>query len=185
MPKIGADSYNLQSKTRFMLSLPISQIIGDYDSLKDFTLNVTSFSTPEIAAGFTSTSYLGYETPIPNGNRVEEKLLTIRFLVSENLIQYAVMLAWINQVTAAHVATQNLSSKLYTTAQLWFLDSFLKPQIPITYEGLCIARLGSLTVDQTEQDSNPLVCDASFRYVKSELDVVKIITGKAAKPVEN
>lgn len=179
------DAYNLQSKTRFMLSLPVKQIVGDYDSLDNFALNVTSFSTPEISAGFTASSYLGYEVPIPNGNRVEEKLLTIRFLVSESLIQYAVMLAWINQVTAAHVTTQNLSPNLYTTAQLWFLDSFLKPQIPINYEGFCIARLGTLTVDQSDQDSNPLSCDASFRYVKSDLDVVKIITGKAAKPADD
>ena len=184
MSKIGADAYNIQSKTRFLLSLPIKQVIGDYDSLDNFALNVTSFSTPEIAAGFTSTSYLGYEVPVPNGNRVEEKLLTIRFLVSENLIQYAVMLAWINQVTAAHATSQILSPNLYTTAQLWFLDSFLKPQIPISYEGFCIARLGTLTVDQTDQDSSPLSCDASFRYMKSELDVTKIITGKAAKPAE-
>jgi hypothetical protein len=178
MSDIEANSYNLQSKTRFILSLPIDQIIGEYESTKNFKLNVYGFATPEISAGFGSVKYQGYEVPIPNGNRVEEKLLSVRFLVSENLIQYAVMLAWINKITFGGTkieASDLLKDSL--TGNLWMLDAFLKPRIPIKYEGMCIARLGQLVGDQSDQSAAPLSCDASFRYIRSDLDVMKIIAG--------
>jgi len=179
------ESYNLQTKTRFIFNLPIEEVLGDCKNLKDFKLNVQGFSTPEIAAGVVETNYQGYPIPIPNGNRVEDKVLTVRFLVSENLIQYAAMLKWINKVTAfqnrmageenSDISDAEPQAFTMSAASLWVLDSYLKPQIPITYKGLFISRLGQLVFDHEDESGDILTCTASFHYFESALDVNKII----------
>lgn len=183
-------TYNLQTKTRFIFKLPIEEAIGKYASLNDFRLNVQGFSTPEISVGINNTSYKGYSIPIPNGVRSEEKTLTIRFLVSETLIQYVAMLKWMNQITAFDsamdgasyspaIASANASNNnILSAASLWTLDSYLKPNQPITYSGLFISRLGQLIFDQADQDGGIMTCDASFSYFKSDFNIDAILGTK-------
>lgn len=179
-------TYNLQTKTRFIFKLPIEEVIGKYNSLTDFRLNVQGFSTPEISVGTVDASYKGYSIPLPNGVRSEDKMLTIRFLVSETLIQYVAMLKWMNQITAFDAAmegsgyspavvSEGSSNNILSAASLWTLDSYLKPNQPITYSGLFINRLGQLIFDQADQDGGVMTCDASFRYFKSDFNIDAIL----------
>ena len=168
--------YNALTKTRFIMNLDLIPVLGRRKSLENFTLNCFSISTPEIAAGVTYTSYDGYQIPEPNGNRDEEKILRIGFTVSENLIQYAAMLCWINKVTSQFEETNAYGDEIRTTANLFTLDSYLKPtKVPIHYDGIFIGRLGALEFDQQDQSGDIMTCTADFYFFKSHLDYDAIL----------
>lgn len=168
--------YNSLTKTRFIMNIDLIPILGQRKSLENFTLNCFSVSTPEIAAGVAYTSYDGYQIPEPNGNRDEEKILRIGFTVSENLIQYAAMLCWINKVTAQFEETNAYGSEIKTMANLFTLDSYLKPtKVPIHYDGIFIGRLGALEFDQQDQSGDIMTCTADFYFFKSNLDYDAIL----------
>lgn len=173
---VDQNSYNLQSNSRFIFDIPINQILGERANLKNFSLNVFSFDTSEISSGINNIKYNGYEFQIPNGIRIEDKMVNIRFNVSENLLQYAALLEWINRLTAMSMIENAPNfEKLMVTSKLWFPDAMLKTGIFMLYEKMFINRLGGLSFDQSAQDNEHLKCDASFRFFKFTLDIEKIL----------
>ena len=182
MPGIPQESYNSLTKTRFILDLNLEGILGTSGKLSSFLLNCYSVRTPEVIAGVTYQAYCGYKIPIPNGNREDDKVLRISFVVSENMVQYAAMLKWINMVTSnvenseGGESSESLVEKVSTTANLWVLDSYLKPlPTPIAYSGVFICKLGELEFDQTDQGGEIVKCTADFAYFRSEMEIDKLL----------
>ena len=170
------ERYNAQTKTRFMLSMDLSGVLGDSEAVRNMKMNCYGVETPQVTAGVTYTAFNGYKVPIPNGNRDEEKIFSIKFVVSESMVEYAAMLKWINAVTVQVSEDQEVVEDYRVTADLWVLDSYLKPlPVPITYEGMFIGKLGSLDFDQSDQSGDVLKCSADFYYYRSFLDYDRIL----------
>lgn len=168
--------YNSLTKTRFIMQINLDPIFGDLKKLKNFSLNCISVSTPEIVAGVSYQTFQGYSVPIPNGNRDEEKLLRIEFVVSETLLQYAVMLCWINKVTGQFEKTGKYGKEIKTKANIYALDSYLKPSnVPFEYYDIFITRLGSLGFDHSDKSGDIMKCSAEFSFYRSDLDYEKIL----------
>lgn len=176
MDQNEVQTYNSATKTRFILDMDLSPVLGNRNSVKNIRLNCYSASTPEVVSGVTYQGYQGYQIPIPNGNRSEEKILSIGFTVSENLVQYAAMLCWINKITKSLDVSTVVGTEDKIDVNLWILDSYLKPiPTPIKYTGVFIGRCGRLDFDQTDDSGDVLKCSAEFYYASSTMDYDKIL----------
>ena len=63
-------------------------------NLLDYPLNCKSLTFPEFKLGTTKVSFLNYSFDISTRSNITEKKLVISFLLSENWIQYLMLLKW-------------------------------------------------------------------------------------------
>ena len=63
-------------------------------NLLDYPLNCKSLTFPEFKLGTTKVSFLNYSFDISTRSNITEKKLVLSFLLSENWIQYLMLLKW-------------------------------------------------------------------------------------------
>ena len=63
-------------------------------NLLDYPLNCKSLTFPEFKLGTTKVSFLNYSFDISTRSNITEKKLVISFLLSENWLQYLMLLKW-------------------------------------------------------------------------------------------
>ena len=63
-------------------------------NLLDYPLNCKSLAFPEFKLGTTKVSFLNYSFDISTRSNITEKKLVISFLLSENWLQYLMLLKW-------------------------------------------------------------------------------------------
>ena len=171
---INETSYNLSTKDRFVIDIPLDTIM---DSIPATQMNVYGFEIPEIVVGETTTKYMGYEVPIPTGVRADDKTVEIQFNLSANLSQYAVLYAWLVQMTnnLEDDTTNDISTMYGLDINLSILDEGLKEVNLFTFKDCWIHRLGKLILDQSSQDGDVIKCSATLKYREFTFDYGNVL----------
>ena len=180
---IPESSYNLQTDSRAILSIPIQNVLGRHAKLNDFCLNIYRFNTPELTTVTNEVKHNGFNIPIPAGVRRNEQEMDVDFNVSNNIIQYAALYAWIvkfanmygeyDQLNGTDTVVDPLAPVMLSDTvpgELTLLDEYLKPVTNFKYSGMWIQRLGRLKFDQTEQGGKILTCSATIKYFDFDFD---------------
>ena len=83
-----------------MFNIPLGQLFNirnDYikdGNMLDYPLNCKNVSFPEFRMGSQTVTFLNYSVEVSNHSNVTSKELVISFLVSENWLQYLMLLKW-------------------------------------------------------------------------------------------
>lgn len=93
-------TYNLANSTKWIFNIPIGQLFNiqnDYirdGQMLEYPLNCKSIAFPEFRMGSNNLTFLNYSVELSNHSNVTEKQLVITFLISENWLQYLMLLKW-------------------------------------------------------------------------------------------
>lgn len=93
-------TYNNANQTKWIFQLPIGQLFNlklkniSNGNLLDYPLNCKSISFPEFKLGTTKINFLNYGFDISTRSNITEKKLVCTFLMSENWLQYLMLLKW-------------------------------------------------------------------------------------------
>ena len=93
-------TYNISNNTKWIFNIPLAQLFNvKYGNVKngnllDYPLNCKNVTFPEFKMGSTTVSFLNYSFEVSTRSNNSSKELTITFLVSENWLQYLMLLKW-------------------------------------------------------------------------------------------
>ena len=76
-------SLNMAYNTQWIVDIPLKQIDSSVD-LKNFTMNIVSFTLNRLGLGMTTQVYNGVEIQMPNGSEDSDKQFTIEYKLSSN-----------------------------------------------------------------------------------------------------
>ena len=86
-------SLNMAYNTQWIIDIPLKQIDSSVD-LKNFTMNIVSFTLNRLGLGMTTQVYNGVELQMPNGSEESDKQFTIEYKLSSNYTQYLLLMKW-------------------------------------------------------------------------------------------
>lgn len=98
--EIPTNTYNPANTTKWIFNLPLASLFNlkkesyKNGNILDYPLNCKSVQFPEFKLGTTQVSFLNYSFDISTRQNLTQKVLTINFLLSENWLQYLMMLKW-------------------------------------------------------------------------------------------
>jgi hypothetical protein len=98
--EIPTTSYNPANTTKWIFNLPLANLFNlkreayKDGNLLDYPLNCKSVQFPEFKLGTTQVSFLNYSFDVSTRQNLTQKILTVNFLLSENWLQYLMMLKW-------------------------------------------------------------------------------------------
>lgn len=98
--ELPSTTYNPANITKWIFNIPFADLFnlknGAYKdgNLLDYPLNCKSIQFPEFKLGTTQVSFLNYSFDVSTRQNLTQKSLTIYFLLSENWLQYLMLLKW-------------------------------------------------------------------------------------------
>ena len=155
-------SLNMAYNTQWIVDIPLKQIDSSVD-LKNFTMNIVSFTLNRLGLGMTTQVYNGVELQMPNGSEESDKQFTIEYKLSSNYTQYLLLMKWwqknlkvINRIqgkTKAESAKIEQENYFYTDVSLYLLDENKDPVMLITYKDCWLKELGELQLNYEEGEN--------------------------------
>lgn len=102
--QLPLDSYNFANNTKWVFNIPIGHLLNDKrrkqpqrnDFPMEYPLNCKKINFPGFQMGTTKTAFYGYGFELPTGQNISEKTITIQYILSNNWIQYLLLLKWFN-----------------------------------------------------------------------------------------
>ena len=100
--QIPLSNYNFANNTKWIFNIPVAHLLykdqgtNVNDTILECPLNCQKVVFPNFTIGTTTTNYLGYSMNVSTRQNTTDKGLTITFLVSNNWIQYLLLLKWFN-----------------------------------------------------------------------------------------
>lgn len=98
--EIPIQTYNNANTTKWIFNLPIAKLFNlekethKNGQLLEYPLNCQDIRFPEFVLGTTQVSFLNYSFDISTRQNLTKKTLDVKFLLSENWIQYLFLLKW-------------------------------------------------------------------------------------------
>ena len=97
--EIPIADFNFANATKWIFNIPIGRLFqienpdpnGQY---LEYPLNCKSVSFPSFKIGTTKTSFMGYSFDVSTRQNLTEKGITFEFLISNNWLQYMMLLKW-------------------------------------------------------------------------------------------
>lgn len=98
--ELPIQTYNNANTTKWIFNLPIAKLFNTElethktGNLLEYPLNCQDVRFPEFVLGTTQVSFLNYSFDISTRQNLTKKTLDVKFLLSENWIQYLFLLKW-------------------------------------------------------------------------------------------
>ncbi len=98
--ELPIEEYNIANQTKWVFSIPLGRLFNvKYGNVReghllDYPLNCKNVSFPEFRLGSTTVTFLNYSFEVSNHSNVSEKELEVTFVLSDNWLQYLMLLKW-------------------------------------------------------------------------------------------
>jgi hypothetical protein len=139
----------------FLLEIPLA---------KELNYFVQTVDVPGLTMAGVETPYRNVQANVPS-NRIDYDQLNLAFIVDENWANWNYVFEWMKRIRTGNSAI----SDTMTDITLNLVNSNKNLNKIMVFRGAYPTLLGSLPLDSTVVDSNPLVCSLSFRYQDFEL----------------
>lgn len=139
----------------FLLEIPLA---------KELNYFVQTVDVPGLTMAGVETPYRNVQANVPS-NRIDYDQLNLAFIVDENWANWNYVFEWMKRIRTGNSAI----SDTMTDITLNLVNSNKNLNKIMVFRGAYPTLLGTLPLDSTVVDSNPLVCSLSFRYQDFEL----------------
>ena len=139
----------------FLLEIPLA---------KELNYFVQTVDVPGLTMAGVETPYRNVQANVPS-NRIDYDQLNLTFIVDENWANWNYVFEWMKRIRTGNSAI----SDTMTDITLNLVNSNKNLNKIMVFRGAYPTLLGTLPLDSTVVDSNPLVCSLSFRYQDFEL----------------
>jgi hypothetical protein len=111
--------------------------------------------------------------PIPRSGSVEYEELTMQFLVDEDLSNWLEIYNWMMSITTEENFDDiEDAPQHYSDANLFVLNSAMKPNIRIQFKNIIPKNLSGLEFDSTASAPEPLTANVTFQYTSYDIHVI-------------
>ena len=197
--QIPLSNYNFANNTKWIFSIPVAHLLYKNsgtnvgDTILQCPLNCQKVVFPTFTIGTTSTNYLGYSMNVSTRQNTTDKGLTVTFLVSNNWIQYLLLLKWFNlndymnysddaNIDRSYDSTTNNAnldySNPYASTQgpmfpchLYLMDNFNHTMVTINFQKAWLCKLNTVALDYTNTDNTQVTTDFELRYYKMDYQI--------------
>lgn len=197
--QIPISNYNFANNTKWIFSIPMAHLITKDqgtnvdDHILQLPLNCQKVQFPTFTIGTTTTNYMGYSMEMSTRQNTTQKGLTISFLVSNNWLQYLMLMKWfqlndyMNYDQSANIdksydaPTNNANldySNPYASTQgpmfpshLYLLDNFNHRIATFHFSNSWLCRVNTVTLDYTVTDNTQIVTQFELKYYKMDIDI--------------
>ena len=162
MPLISS-AYNLSIGNKWILVIPFKQI-DPSASVDNLTFNLTGINLPEREILAANMPYKGRQFPLPTGVKEDDKIVTVKYMLSSDWHQYRFLNKWYDSLSNDQNAYEGdkLNDVLINTS-IYILSEYKQPMFSIDFEGCWLSNIGGLTLNyQTGQ--RELEHTFRFRY---------------------
>ena len=139
----------------FLLEIPLA---------KELNYFVQTVDVPGLTMAGVETPYRNVQANVPS-NRIDYDQLNLTFIVDENWANWNYVFEWMKRVRTGKSPISDTMSDI----TLNLVNSNKNLNKLLVFRGAYPTLLGTLPLDSTVVDSNPLVCSLSFRYQDFEL----------------
>ena len=139
----------------FLLEIPLA---------KELNYFVQTVDVPGLTMAGVETPYRNVQANVPS-NRIDYDQLNLTFIVDENWANWNYVFEWMKRIRTGNSAISDTMSDI----TLNLVNSNKNLNKIMVFRGAYPTLLGTLPLDSTVVDSNPLVCSLSFRYQDFEL----------------
>ena len=177
------DAHNTSYATgnKWIADIPLSTVSSE---LTDTSLNLVSFSIPEIELTASDFSYMGDTVQIPTGVvNPSNKEITFNYLISGDFSQYLNLWKWVSLMATINppvdVTEQNAGvtdgmtkyARYSIPIRVYLMDEFKKQKLSIKYENAWISNFSSLELDYN-QDQIAINHSFTLKYSRFFLEEV-------------
>ena len=139
----------------FLLEIPLA---------KELNYFVQTVDVPGLTMAGVESPYRNVQANVPS-NRIDYDQLNLTFIVDENWANWNYVFEWMKRIRTGNSAISDTMSDI----TLNLVNSNKNLNKIMVFRGAYPTLLGTLPLDSTVVDSNPLVCSLSFRYQDFEL----------------
>ena len=196
--QIPLSNYNFANNTKWIFNIPVAHLLTKEngtnvdDTILQCPLNCQKVVFPSFTIGTTSVNYGGYSMNVSTRQNTTDKGLTITFLVSNNWIQYLLLLKWFNLNDYMNYSddanidrsydytTQSASGGInpYASTQgpmfpahLYLLDNFNHRIATLDFQNTWLCRLNTIALDYTNTDNTQVTTQFELRYSKMDFNI--------------
>jgi len=161
MPLISS-AYNLSTGNKWILVIPFKQI-DPSAGIDNLTFNLTSIDIPEREILSASMPIRGRTFPLPTGVREDDKIVTVKYMLSSDWHQYRFLDKWYSMLANdCHGYEEELSSVLVNMS-VYILSEYRQPMFSVDFEGCWLSNVGRLALSY-QRGQREIEHDFRFRY---------------------
>lgn len=131
---------------------------------KELNYFIQTVDVPGLTMAGVDTPFKNVQASVPS-NRIDFDQLNLTFIVDEGWANWNYVFEWMKRIRTGNSAI----SDTMTDITLNLVNSNKNLNKIMVFRGAYPTLLGTLPLDSTVVDSNPLVCSLSFRYQDFEL----------------
>lgn len=197
--QIPLSNYNFANNTKWIFNIPVAHLLYKNsgtnvgDTILQCPLNCQKVVFPSFTIGTTSVNYGGYTMNMSTRQNTTDKGLTITFLVSNNWIQYLLLLKWFNlndymnysdgaNIDKSYDAQTQHANNDYSNpyastqgpmfpAHLYLLDNFNHRIATLNFSNTWLSRLNTVPLDYTNTDNTQVTTQFELRYFKMDFTI--------------
>ena len=196
--QIPLSNYNFANNTKWIFSIPMAHLLYKNsgtnvgDTILECPLNCQKVVFPTFTIGTTKTNYMGYSMDVSTRQNTTDKGLTITFLVSNNWIQYLLLLKWFNLNDYLNYSDDANIDRTYNKdgnpntnelnpyastqgpmfpAHLYLMDNFNHVIVTLNFDKAWLCKLNTVALDYTNTDNTQVTTDFELRYYKMDYQI--------------
>lgn len=196
--QIPLTNYNFANNTKWIYSIPLAHLLYKNDgtnvddNILQLPLNCQKVQFPTFTIGTTSTNYMGYTMDVSTRQNTTQKGLTVTFLVSNNWLQYLMLMKWFqlndymnydsnSNLDRTYDADYNNANGMlnpYASTQgpmfpshLYLLDNFNHRIATFNFQNSWLCRLETVPLDYTNTTDTQVTTQFQLKYYKMDLDI--------------
>lgn len=189
--QLPIQSYNFANNTKWVFSIPVGYLLSNQQNIQlqgniaQYPLNCKKIQFPDFTIGTTKLSYLSYGYDISTRQNTTNKGLTIQFLVSNNWIQYLMLLKWFNLMDYSYydpkansdrsydrqTVRQNGQNNPYASTQgpmfpsyLYLMDNFDHRLCTILFQNSWLAKLSSVDLNYSNTSNTQISANFELKF---------------------
>ena len=196
--QIPLSNYNFANNTKWIFNIPIAHLITKdqgtnvNDTILECPLNCQKVVFPNFTIGTTKANYGGYSIDVSTRQNTTDKGLIITFLVSNNWIQYLLLLKWFNMNDYMNYSQSANIDRSYNKdgdpntnplnpyastqgpmfpASLYLLDNFNHRIATLNFSSCWLNRLNTIPLDYTNTDNTEVTTQFELQYFKMDMEI--------------
>ena len=194
--QIPLSNYNFANNTKWIFNIPIAHLLYKNrgtnvdDTILQCPLNCQRIQFPTFTIGTTSSNYLGHTVNFSSRQNTTEKGLTVTFLVSNNWLQYLLLMKWFNLNDYTNYDNDSNTDRSYDSSSpesqnnpyasaygpqfpshLYLLDNFNHRIATFHFWNSWLCKLSTIPLDYTNTDNTQVTTDFELKYFKMDMEI--------------
>ena len=178
---MSSSNLNLATQNKWLTTIPLTRILDD---VSDLSLNLTTFSIPQVDINAVNVSFKGIPVELP-GNVIQPdgKELTFNYLIDSEWKNYKMLYSWVDNLSKLTkiVKAEDYTSKFSSSQEAYgnfslpitvhLLDEYKERVLEFKYHNCWIKSFGDISMSYKDE---PTEIEHSFTVAYSDFELIPV-----------